>query len=163
MTEWITFYKGKNVTCIHFFLYTFCTCNYYKTRIEWKINMIIWLKFQKEEKSWYMYIVIQMRISGTLPSLDCLLALYLLELFNCTWEWKWSIRIRGWSYIEHSELSCVKNRSVVGLAEWGLVSPKDGDRSGGVGFERGCIRDTARIQRGFIRDGYALQSEQVIF
>ena len=31
------------------------------------------------------------------------------------------------------------------------------------GFERGCIRDTARIQRGFIGERYALQSERVIF
>ena len=36
-------------------------------------------------------------------------------------------------------------------------------RSGRAGFERGCIRDTARIQRGFIGDRYALQSERVIF
>ena len=44
-----------------------------------------------------------------------------------------------------------------------LVSRKDGCRLGRAGFERGCIRDTARIQRGFIGDRYALQSERVIF
>ena len=31
-----------------------------------------------------------------------------------------------------------------------------------AGFERGCIRDTARIQRVLIRDRYALESERVI-
>ena len=36
-------------------------------------------------------------------------------------------------------------------------------RSGRAGFERGCIRDTARIQRVLIGDRYALQSEGVIF
>ena len=32
-----------------------------------------------------------------------------------------------------------------------------------AGFERGCIRDTARIQRMLIGDRYALRSERVIF
>ena len=36
----------------------------------------------------------------------------------------------------------------VGRAERGLVSQKDGGRSGRAGFERGHIRDTARIQGG---------------
>ena len=58
---------------------------------------------------------------------------------------------------------CIRNRSGVGRRERGLVSRKDGCRSGRAGFERGCIRDTARIQRGFIGDRYALQSERVIF
>ena len=39
----------------------------------------------------------------------------------------------------------------------------DGDRSGRAGFERGCIRDTARIQRVLIGDWYALQSKRVFF
>ena len=48
-------------------------------------------------------------------------------------------------------------------AERGLVSRKNGGRSGRPGFERGCIRDTARIQQVLIGDRYALQSERVIF
>ena len=44
-----------------------------------------------------------------------------------------------------------------------MVSRKDGVRSGRAGFERGCIRDTSRIQRVLIRDRYALRSERVIF
>ena len=44
-----------------------------------------------------------------------------------------------------------------------MVSRKDGGRSGRAGFERRCIRDTARIQRMLIGDRYALQSERVIF
>ena len=35
--------------------------------------------------------------------------------------------------------------------------------SGTAGFERGCIRDTTRVQRGLIGDRHALQSEWVIF
>ena len=72
-------------------------------------------------------------------------------------------QIGDWSYIEHSERSCIRNRSGVGRAERGLVSRKDGGRSGRAGFERGCIRDTARTQRVLIGDRYALQSERVIF
>ena len=72
-------------------------------------------------------------------------------------------QIGGWSYIERSERSCIKNRSGVGRAERGLVSRKDGCRSGRAGFERGYIRDTAGIQRVLIGDRYALQSERVIF
>ena len=34
----------------------------------------------------------------------------------------------------------------------GLISRNDGGWSGRAGFERGCIRDTARIQRVFIGD-----------
>ena len=37
------------------------------------------------------------RISGTEPSLDCLLALHLLELFIWGREWKSNIQIGGWS------------------------------------------------------------------
>ena len=44
-----------------------------------------------------------------------------------------------------------------------MVSRKNGGRSGRAGFERGCIRDTARVQRGLIEDRYALQSERVNF
>ena len=40
---------------------------------------------------------------------------------------------------------------------------QSGRRSGRVGFERGYIRDTARIQRVLIGDRYALQSERAIF
>ena len=40
------------------------------------------------------------------------------------------------------------DRSAVGRTERGLVSQKDGCTSGRAGFERGCISDTARIQRG---------------
>ena len=71
---------------------------------------------------------------------------------------------RGWSYIERSERSCIRNRSGVGRAERGLVSRKDGGtcKSGRAGFERGCIGDTVRIQRMLIGDRYALQSERVI-
>ena len=87
-------------------------------------------------------------------------ALYLLELFIWGQEWN---QIGGWSYIERSERGCIRNRSGVGRTERGLVSRKDGCRSGRVGFERGCIRDTARIQRGLIGDRYALQSERVFF
>ena len=72
-------------------------------------------------------------------------------------------QISGWSYIERSGRSCIRNRSAVGRAEWELVSRKNGGRSGRAGFERGCIRDTARIQRVLIGDRYALQSERVIF
>ena len=72
-------------------------------------------------------------------------------------------QIGGWSYIERSERGCIRNRSGVGRTERGLVSRKDGCRSGRAGFERGCIRDTAQIQRGFIGDRYALHSERVIF
>ena len=61
----------------------------------------------------------------------------------------------------------VVNVVASGIGVWscerGLVSQKDGGRSGRGGFGRGCIRDTARIQRGLIGDRYALQSEQVIF
>ena len=53
--------------------------------------------------------------------------------------------------------------SWVGRAERGLVSRTDGDKSGRAGFERGCIRDTAWIQRELIGDRNALQSERVIF
>ena len=45
----------------------------------------------------------------------------------------------------------------------GLVGRKDVGRSGRAGFERGCIRDTARMQRVLIGDRYALQPERVIF
>ena len=72
-------------------------------------------------------------------------------------------QIGGWSYIERSERSCIRNRSGVGRAERGLVSRKNGGRSGRARFERGCIRDTARIQWVLIGDRYALQSERVIF
>ena len=72
-------------------------------------------------------------------------------------------QIGGWSYIERNERSCIRNRSGVGRAERGLVSRKDGGRSGRAGFERGCIRDTAQIQRGLIGDRYALHSERVNF
>ena len=64
---------------------------------------------------------------------------------------------------ERSERSCIRNRSGVGRAERGLVSRKDGGRSGRAGFERVCIRDTARIQRVLIGGRYALRSEGVIF
>ena len=62
-----------------------------------------------------------------------------------------------------SKRSCIRDRSVVGRAERGLVSGKDGGRSGRAGFERWCIRDTARRQRVLIGDRYALHSERVIF
>ena len=45
----------------------------------------------------------------------------------------------------------------------GIGQPEGRGRSGRAGFKRGCIRDTARIQRGLIGDRYALQSERVIF
>ena len=67
-------------------------------------------------------------------------------------------QIGGLSYIERSERSCIRNKSGVGRAERGLVSRKDGGRSGRAGFECGCIRDTARIQRVLIGDRYALHS-----
>ena len=73
------------------------------------------------------------------------------------------MQIEGWSYIERSERSCIRSRSGVGRAKRGLVSQKDGGRSGRAGFERGRIRDTARMQRMLIGDRYALQSERVIF
>ena len=90
-----------------------------------------------------------MRISSTEPSLDCLFALH---LFKAGVEMKHTDR--GWSYIERSERSCIRNRSGVGRAERGLVSRK---------YRGRCIRDTARIQRVLIGDRYALQSERVIF
>ena len=96
-------------------------------------------------------------------TLISLLALHLLESFIWGREWKSSIQIGGWSYIERSERSCIRNRSRVGRAERGLVSRKDGGRSGRAGLERRCIRDTARVQRVLIGDRYALQSEWVIF
>ena len=52
---------------------------------------------------------------------------------------------RGWSY------------------RAGIGQPEERGRSGRAGIERGCIRDTARIQRVLIGDRYALQSERVIF
>ena len=82
---------------------------------------------------------------------------------NYSFEAESGNQIGRWSYIERSERSCIRNRSGVGRAERGLVSRKSGDRSGRAGFERGCIRDTARIQRVLIGDRYALQSERVIF
>ena len=69
----------------------------------------------------------------------------------------------SWSYIERRERSCIRNRSGVGRAKRGLVSRKNGSRSGRAGFERGCIGDTARTQRVLIGDRYALHSERVIF
>ena len=69
---------------------------------------------------------------------------------------------RSWSYIERIERSCTRNRSGVGRADWEFVSRKDVGRSGRAGFERGCIRDTARIQCMLIGNRYALQSERVI-
>ena len=62
-----------------------------------------------------------------------------------------------------SERICIRNRSGVGRAERGLVSPKDGGRSGRAGFELGHISNTARIQWALIGHRYALQSERVIF
>ena len=82
---------------------------------------------------------------------------------NYSFETGSGIQIGDWSYIERSERSCIRNRSGVGHAERGLVSRKNGGRSGRAGFVRGCIRDTARIQRVLIGDRYALQSERVIF
>ena len=89
-------------------------------------------------------------------------ALHLLELF-ISYSGQSRNQIGSWSYIERSERDCIRNRSGVGRTERGLVSRKDGCRSGRAGFERGCIRDTARIQREFIGDRYALQSERVFF
>ena len=87
----------------------------------------------------------------------------MLELLFIGREWQSSIRIGGWTYIECSERSCIRNRSGVGRAERGLVSRKNGGRSGRAGFERGCISNTGRIQRRLIGDRHALQSERVIF
>ena len=79
---------------------------------------------------------------------------------NCSFEaGSWN-QIGGWSYIERSERSCVRNS---GRTERELVSRKDRCRSGWAVFERRCIRDTARIQRVLIGDRYALQSERVNF
>ena len=86
--------------------------------------------------------------------------LHLLELFILGREWNSD---RGWSYIERSERSYIRNRSGAGRTERGLFSRKDRGRSERAGFERGCTRDTARIQRGLIGDRYALQSERLIF
>ena len=55
---------------------------------------------------------------------------------------------QGWSYIERSERSCIRNRSGVCPAERAMVSRKDGGMSGRAGFERGCIWDTAGVDRG---------------
>ena len=85
---------------------------------------------------------------------------FAVEIFILGREWKPD---RGWSYIERSERTYIRNRSGVGRTERGSVSRKDGCRSGRAGFERRCIRDTARIQRGLIWDRYTLQSERVIF
>ena len=82
--------------------------------------------------------------------------------FNYSLEAGSGNQVVGWSYIERSERSCIRNRSGVCRTERGLVGQKDGCRSGRAGFERVCIRDTARIQRGLIGDRYALQSERVI-
>ena len=86
------------------------------------------------------------------PALHCL---------NYSFEARSRNQIGDWSYIERSERGCIRNRSGVGRTERGLVSRKDGCRSGRAVFERGCIRDTARIQRWFIGDRYVLQSERV--
>ena len=100
-----------------------------------------------------------MRISGTEPSKDCLLA----RIIHLRPGVEIKHTDRGLSNIERSERSCIRNRSGFGRAERGLVSRKDGGRSGRARFERGCIKDTARIQRVLIGDRYALQSERVIF
>ena len=47
------------------------------------------------------------------------------------------------------------DRSGVGRAERGLVSRKDGGRSGRARFELVCVRDTAQIQQVLIEDRYA--------
>ena len=94
-------------------------------------------------------------ISGTEPGIKISL--------NYSFEAGSGNEIGGWSYIERSERVCIRNRSGFGRTERGLVSRKDGCKSGRAGFERGCIRDTARIQRGLIGDRYALQSEWIIF
>ena len=65
--------------------------------------------------------------------------------------------------LSYMERSCIRNRKGVGRAERVLVSRKNGGRSERAGVERGCIRDTARVQRVLIGDRYALQSERVIF
>ena len=96
------------------------------------------------------------RIWGTEPTLTLSVGI----------TFAWIIRLRpvgGWSFIERSKRSCIRNRSGDGRTERGLVRMKDGCWSGRAGSERGCIRDTARIQRGLIGDRYALQSERVIF
>ena len=98
----------------------------------------------------------QVRISGTETGIT-------FAYYYYSFEAESGSQIGGWSYIERSERGCIRNRSGVGRTERGLVSLKDGGRSGRAGFERGCIRDTARIQRGLIGDRYALQSERVIF
>ena len=95
------------------------------------------------------------RILGTEPGI--------IICLNYSSEARSRNQIGDWSYIERSERGCIRNRSGVGRTARGLVSRKGGCRLGRAGFERGCIRDTARIQRGFIGDRYALQSERVIF
>ena len=102
-----------------------------------------------------------MRISGTHKTV-CWHYICLNYLFEAG-SGNQAYLIGGWSYIERRERICIRNRSGVRRAERGLVSRKDGGRSGRAGFERGCIRDTARIQRVLIGDRYALQSERVIF
>ena len=92
------------------------------------------------------------RITGTEPGITFAYIIHLRPGVE--------IRSGGWSCIERSERHCIRNRSGVGRTERGLVSRKDGCRSGRAGFERGCIRDTARM---LIGDRYALQSERVIF
>ena len=77
-----------------------------------------------------------------------LLTLHLLELFIWGREWKSSIQIGGWSYIERSGRSCIRNRWGWLYRERGLISRKDGGRSRIAGFERVCIRDTSRIRSG---------------
>ena len=85
-----------------------------------------------------------MHISGTEPSEDCLLSLHLLELCIGAREWKSSIQIGGWSYIERR---CIRNRSGVGRAEREVVSRKDG-----VGRQEWALSVVASgIQRGYSR------------
>ena len=54
--------------------------------------------------------------------------------------------------IERSERRCIRDRSGCGRAERELVNRTDGGRSRRAGSERGCIMNTARTQRGLIRD-----------
>ena len=110
-------------------------------------------------KSDLIYNMGHMRMSGTEPSLDCMLALYLLN---------YSFEARNGNQAYRSGVGPILSVVTSGIGRgWscraGISQPEGRGRLGRSGFERGCIRDTARIQRMLIGDRYALQSERVIF
>ena len=69
----------------------------------------------------------------------------MLELLFIGREWLSSMRIAGWSYIERSERSCIRNRSGVGRAngDWSA------GRTGVGREERDLSVGASGIQHGY--------------